>query len=269
MKIVFAGPSIHGVTLEYSDIIFRPPASLGDIATAVLGGATVIGLIDGMFESTAAVWHKEILYALSMQVSVLGAASMGALRAAECAAFGMEPIGEIANRYLTGELDDDAAVAISHGPAEFGYAPFTEALVDAEATIEHLLEKSLISAFEAKTLSHAATSIFFKERTPRTILAQAYQSDPARQSEVLSLYRQNKVLVKQKDALDLLQAVSEKPAHGRVILPSWQLAQTPTWQQVFKEFERDNSQPNDWNSTSGVTHLSRTISQNYDRDAQQ
>ncbi|MEJ0097006.1 MAG: TfuA-like protein [Bauldia sp.] len=53
------------------------------MSKAVLAGASVIGLVDGVFENVASVWHKEILYALSEGVQVFGAASMGALRAAD------------------------------------------------------------------------------------------------------------------------------------------------------------------------------------------
>ena len=42
----------------------------------------VVGVIDGAFLSGPAVWHREIIWALSQGVQVLGAASMGALRAA-------------------------------------------------------------------------------------------------------------------------------------------------------------------------------------------
>ena len=56
---------------------------------------------------------------------------MGALRAAECAAYGMEPVGEMARAYASGRLDDDAAVALVHAPPEFGSQPMSEPLVDA------------------------------------------------------------------------------------------------------------------------------------------
>ena len=70
--------------------------------SAVSAGATVIGIVDGYFEYVAPVWHKEILYALSSGCTVLGAASMGALRACECAAFGMRGIGRIFEDYREG-----------------------------------------------------------------------------------------------------------------------------------------------------------------------
>ncbi len=140
MKIVFAGPSLYGAKLDWGDVRLAPPASQGDLFRAVTEGATAIGLIDGYFGATASVWHKEILFALRRGVHVVGGASMGALRAAECAAFGMEPVGRIAADYLSGVIDDDSLVAISHGPAEVGFAPVTDALVDTLATIDRLAQ---------------------------------------------------------------------------------------------------------------------------------
>src|SRR5262245_46332423 len=47
---------------------------------------------------------------LSSGVAVAGAASIGALRSAECSAFGMVGIGKILRRFSAGELADDADV---------------------------------------------------------------------------------------------------------------------------------------------------------------
>ena len=47
-------------------------------------------------------WHKEILFALSEGIDVYGAASMGALRAAELDAFGMRGIGDVYSAYAEG-----------------------------------------------------------------------------------------------------------------------------------------------------------------------
>ena len=52
-----------------------------------------IGIVDGFFHQQPSVWHREILYALSQGVPVFGGASMGALRAAELADYGMTGVG--------------------------------------------------------------------------------------------------------------------------------------------------------------------------------
>ncbi|WP_411196226.1 TfuA-like protein, partial [Rhizobium sp.] len=117
MKVIFAGPSLPDAeSLAGEAIRVLPPAMQGDVLAQLERGANVIGLIDGGFEYAAPVRHKEILHALSLGVAVFGAASMGALRAAECHPFGMIGIGRIFEDYRTGRLVDDAAVALMHAP---------------------------------------------------------------------------------------------------------------------------------------------------------
>src|SRR5688572_32760283 len=50
-------------------------------------------------------------------VRVFGAASMGALRAAELQPFGMIGVGQVFQAYRRGHLTDDDEVAVAHGPA--------------------------------------------------------------------------------------------------------------------------------------------------------
>jgi hypothetical protein len=163
--VVFAGPSIFGIDaalLAHVDV--RPPAARGDMLWAVANGARAIGLIDGVFDSEPAVWHKEILYALSRGIPVLGAASMGALRAAECAAFGMTGVGGIFVEYASGARVADADVGVAHAPAELGYQPMSVALVDAEAVIDTLCEMNLIGTRAQKRLLEQARRLHFKAR---------------------------------------------------------------------------------------------------------
>lgn len=197
MRVLFVGPSLYGETPDLAGITVRPPARQGDIARAVLDGAGAIGLVDGFFDAVAAPWHKEILFALGRGVTMLGASSMGALRAAECAVFGMLPIGDIAQQYLTGALDDDAAVAISHGPEELGYPPLTEPLVNVKPTLDRLLELQLISAPEHARIWDRAGRLYFKDRSIEALL-------PEERPEVLGAYRTHKVNRKAKDALLLV-----------------------------------------------------------------
>ena len=167
MKILFAGPSCAKLlpSLRANPAFeLRGPAAYGDVARAVLEGASAIGIVDGRFEDTRAVWHKEILFALSEGVAVGGAASMGALRAAECAAFGMIGIGDVYRRYVTGEFDDDGDVAQLHGPAELGFLALSEPLANIVATLEALEAEELISEEEFSALNSLARGLHYKER---------------------------------------------------------------------------------------------------------
>src|SRR5215831_4586114 len=93
---VFVGPTLAGVARKGSeDFVFHGPVAKGDVYRLVSARPLAIAIIDGYFERVPAVWHKEILWALSEGIHVFGAASMGALRAAELAPFGMVGVGRI------------------------------------------------------------------------------------------------------------------------------------------------------------------------------
>lgn len=134
--IVFAGPSLWRARLPaMGGIDFRPPAACGDILRAARDRPRAIGLIDGLFETGPSVWHKEILTVLAAGVPVFGAASLGAIRAAELHILGMTGIGPIFESYRDGGIVRDDAVMVSHAPAALGYRPLTVALVDVIAAI--------------------------------------------------------------------------------------------------------------------------------------
>ena len=104
---VFVGPTM-GVeeARNILDATYLPPASQGDVFRLVAtSDARVIGIIDGHFNEVPSVWHKELLWAMSQGVHVLGAGSIGALRAAELEAFGMVGEGRIFEAYRSGVLE--------------------------------------------------------------------------------------------------------------------------------------------------------------------
>ncbi len=207
--VVFAGPSIHGLPADFAcGLDVRPPAARGDILRAAGEGRTVIGLIDGYFNSTPSVWHKEILFALQAGCSLFGAASMGALRAAECSAFGMVGVGAIFEDYQAGKRLSDADVAVSHAPAELGYCPLSLALVDVEATLSAALQRHFICESIHDQLLNAATGLHFTRRTWSKVLSDAglSENDRARFMESLPVFEQS---VKRQDAEMLLRKLKE------------------------------------------------------------
>lgn len=235
VKLLFAGPSLSGANFDAGDLVVRPPAAHGDLTRAVLDGATAIGLVDGLFDAVAAVWHKEILFALSRGVRVLGGASMGALRAAECAAFGMVPVGTIALSYLDGSRDDDADVGLVHAPAELGYMPLTEPMVDVEATLDRLADLGIISTLEQRRILAHARTIFFGERTPETLLPSPLG---ARRETILAAYQTHRVAQKQRDALELVARLRQLPDH-RDPAGSFRLAESPMWRRRLADLSAE------------------------------
>ena len=174
--VVFLGPSLP---LEQARSIlpearFRPPARQADvISSARIDNPAVIALIDGTFNQTLSVWHKEILYARERGVTVAGASSMGALRAAECAPYGMVGVGAVYELFASGTLDDDDEVAVAHAGAEYGYRPLSEAMVNVRATVAAATAGGVLSGGDARVVTGAAKSLFFPDRTWPAIVAGA------------------------------------------------------------------------------------------------
>src|SRR5437763_12688169 len=121
---VFTGPTLSADEGRAElDAVYLPPVSQGDLYRVARRSPQAIGIVDGYFERVPAVWHKEILWALTRGIHVYGSASMGALRAAELDVFGMVGVGEIFEAYRDGVLEDDDEVAVAHAYAEAGFRP--------------------------------------------------------------------------------------------------------------------------------------------------
>lgn len=162
MKI-FLGPTRP--TNIPTDADLRPPAQQGDIAAAALEGPDTLILIDGLFHQSLSPWHKEILFAIDRGCRVIGAGSLGALRAVECARYGAEPVGMIAGWYADESCSDDADVALAHGHAEDGYRALSIPLVNLRATAECLVADGLLPSSELPGLLAAARAIYYVERS--------------------------------------------------------------------------------------------------------
>lgn len=158
------------------DADFRPPASQGDILEALADRPSAIGLVDGLFGSVAAVWHSEILYAIEQGVPVLGASSIGALRAAELAGYGVEGVGLVYEAYRRGWLEDDDEVAVTHAPRELGWRPLSEAMVNIRVTLRAASRRGVLEAREARWLTDIAKRTHYTERSYDRLLDAAFEA---------------------------------------------------------------------------------------------
>ena len=236
--ILFVGPSLHGVSPALmEDFDIRPPAGCGDVLAAAMSGTDRIGLIDGVFDHAPSVWHKEILYALAAGIPVYGAASRGALRGAECAAYGMIGVGRIFEDYASGRRVADADVGVAHAPAEFGFAPMSIALVDVEATLEAAADAGAMPGGLCEALMRSARHIHFKERTWPDIIAGADLA-PCDQPDVEGIIERHSRSRKQEDALLLLALMREdagKPAER----PDFTLSQSGFFAALHRRVQTD------------------------------
>ena len=166
--LVYIGPTLPAdeVRALLPDVTVMPPAAVGDILRAAhQRGIRRIALVDGYFERMAAVWHKEILVALERGIAVYGAASMGALRAAELKPFGMIGIGVIYQAFVRGVLVADDEVAVAHLPAEHGYRAVSDALANIRFALARAAESNVIDEASRARLVELARARFYRERS--------------------------------------------------------------------------------------------------------
>jgi hypothetical protein len=239
---VFLGPS---APLERARTIlpqaeYHPPAALGDVCALFLRltRPRLIALIDGFFEQIPAVWHKEILYALSQGVHVLGGASMGALRAAELAPFGMIGIGSIFEGYRNGTFEDDDEVTVVHGPEGIGFRSLSEAMVNLRDGLSSAELRGILSAGSRRELERLAKAMHYPERSWPAVL-RAGASAGLCGSELEALRRfvdEERPNLKQRDALQVLEqarVILEGPERAHE--PSFVLEPTINWRMLWEE----------------------------------
>lgn len=169
--VVFLGPSLPEAEARKildEDVEYLPPAKRGDLFRAASDGAEVICLIDGVFFQDCSVAHKEVLYALEHGVKVIGASSMGALRASELDVYGMEGVGEIYEAYKRGELVSDDEVALIFDP--FTFEPMSEPLVNIRHNLKLALKEGVLNEEGSQALLQEAMSLYFPDRTYAKII---------------------------------------------------------------------------------------------------
>ncbi|MCP9881886.1 TfuA domain-containing protein [Cyanobium sp. Alchichica 3B3-8F6] len=174
MIYVFAGPSISekAIKVSLSYVTVLPPIRAADILSLLLSASlprpSCILILDGYFYSTLSVRHKEIIYALKQGIPVFGASSMGALRAAELADYGMVGIGKVYDYFASNPLTSDDEVAILHSDS-FPYEPLSIPLVNLRLTLSDLANTNKISPSDADSILRSIASIHFSERTAKII----------------------------------------------------------------------------------------------------
>ena len=232
--VIFAGPTLPPRLRPAGEKLWdwRPPVRQGELYRAALARPQAIGIIDGYFEIVPTVWHKEILWAMAAGIHVFGAASIGALRAAELASFGMRGIGRVYEDFRDGVLEDDDEVAVLHGPEELGYPPVTEAMVNIRATLAAAARDGILTPHLAARLAEVAKGLFYKERTYDALLQTAAAGFPERPLRAFAEWLpQGRIDQKRRDAEAMLGAIrSHLAARPRPLKVTYELADTVAWQ---------------------------------------
>lgn len=235
---VFLGPSLElDAARQVLDADYLPPARMGDVFRVAQRKPRAIAIIDGRFENTPAVWHKEILFALAQGIPVYGAASLGALRAAELEAFGMVGVGKIFEQYASGALEDDDEVAVVHAPGEDGSAMFSEAMINLRYALAQAAAQCIITRSSCDRLIAGAKALYYPERSWPALYRLAEQMDlpSAELRDLRAFVMQVQPNQKRDDALALLhllaqtnptQSIAEAPARN------WIFEHTVYWDTV-------------------------------------
>jgi hypothetical protein len=167
---VFAGPSLPPKDrVTGDDVCYLPSARRGDVATAAKTSEVVL-LIDGVFHDDLAPSPKEVLEACRSS-RVIGAASIGALRAVECAPFGAHPYGIIARWYSDGVIDGDDEVAVSMEPHT--QRALSVPLVNVRFFLRLARHRGRLAQKECDRILKHARGIFYADRTWDDVLEAA------------------------------------------------------------------------------------------------
>ena len=233
--VVFLGPTLpHDEARTVLEAQYLPPAGHGDVLRAALRRPRAIVLLDGVFDTVPAVWHKEILFALSEGVHVYGAASMGALRAAELDQFGMRGVGAVYRAYADGTLEDDDEVAVAQADAEHGFRALSDSMVDVRATLDASVSNGIVAAPVAAAIAARVKSTFY----PRRRLVAALDRDDEAHERLRAWLPRGWVLQKRADALELLRVVGDDLVAGlEPFRPAWTLQRTRFWEETRRVAE--------------------------------
>ncbi|MFG2715255.1 TfuA-like protein [Streptomyces goshikiensis] len=169
---VFVGPTLprSEPQLAVPGVRVRPPARHGDLFDSALRRGDTVVLIDGVYHQALALRHKEILAAMGRGVSMIGAASIGALRAAELAPFGMLGVGAIYTSYIRGEIDGDDEVAVGQAP-DGEWDALTWPVVNLRHVLHLAQAAEVVDEERATHLLEALRAVYYPQRTTAAVWA--------------------------------------------------------------------------------------------------
>jgi hypothetical protein len=207
--VVFLGPSLdRAEAAARLDAEFLPPIKRGDI-DALLARAqrpVAIGIVDGAFLQSPSISPKEVLRAIDQGITVFGSSSMGALRAAECAPYGMIGIGRIFEAYHSERIDADDEVAMVFDSAT--HRPLSEPLINLRFAIEAAVAAGAATASIADRFLTIAKKLYFPDRKAGLVLRMlSGEVDPAACERLKQFLANGAPDAKREDALQLLAAM--------------------------------------------------------------
>ncbi|WP_380282074.1 TfuA-like protein [Kitasatospora purpeofusca] len=219
---------------EAPSVCVHPPVRHGDLRDLAIGDGDTVVIIDGLYHQTPALRHKEILAAMGRGVSVVGAASIGALRAAELQPFGMAGVGAVFRAYMDGEIDGDDEVAVGQEPGGRQRA-LTWPLVNLRHVLRIARAEGVADARTCTGLLESLRAVYYPQRSTAAVLAVLRREGAAHLGEWLRERRVGDPYFGDLKRLDALQAISAAvsgafpPALGRVPAGVWDTGYHRRW----------------------------------------
>ncbi|MBW4473917.1 MAG: TfuA domain-containing protein [Stenomitos rutilans HA7619-LM2] len=178
--IAFAGPSLPAIpdstwNLLLNQVQLQPPAQEGDILAVIDERPHTLVLIDGYYfdgrdHIVAAVKPQELITAVNAGIRLIGAASIGAIYAAELSQYGVVGVGQVFEWFRNGILRGTDELIILHLPEEFGYQHITVALVEVRYALQQLVNEQFVSAAASQAFIATVKELPFPERSLDVIL---------------------------------------------------------------------------------------------------
>lgn len=212
--VVFVGPSLEreAVRRVLPRAQIEPPVGRGDIDRLRSIGCRRFVIIDGAFAHELAVAPSEIVAALRGGAQITGAASIGAIRAAECWPAGMEGIGGVYRLYRMRVIRDDDEVAVATEP-DRDYAATSTALINLRWMVLEGMRRGLLARRDAAAVLSTAKQTHFSARHWQTAFRTA---GVAPTGELRGICERTDV--KRRDAIMALRHESTRPAQHVVAL---------------------------------------------------
>lgn len=215
--IVYLGPTLRREeAVKILDADYRDPAKKGDFLMLSQDSdeKKYVGFIDGVFLHDYPPPPIEVYHlATRKNIELIGASSLGALRAVELEKFGMKGIGKIFQLFKNGVInaDDEVAVTFVRGSNILQ----SEAMIDIRFNLFLAYKKGIITNETKKGFAKIAKSIYFPFRNYEDLINLTQQKYPSIHHELenfRSYILKNRDSLKARDAVKLLKylkAVSE------------------------------------------------------------
>lgn len=180
--VIYIGSSIapEKVRAIVPDAQIMPPIQRGDLYRDRMLGFKFFVIIDGVFFNDLAISPREIIDVLDDGATIIGASSMGAIRAAECWPAGMMGVGSIYRLFRRGSLDSDEEVAVTFGPVN-PHLLVSVPLVNVRYATRRLVRLKRMEPRQAEKILSSAKAIFYANRNWNSILQGAGIDDPDEQ----------------------------------------------------------------------------------------